>query len=76
MSIATVASMIEVLGLRRGPQDLPADQGVLVFWTGASLLSGMLVAAPSTVFPRMPAPAGDELCRKSATRPLADAGST
>ncbi len=57
MSIATVASMIEVLGLRRGPQDLPVDQRLLVFWMGASLLSGVLVAAPSPVFPRMPAPA-------------------
>ena len=36
MSIATVASMIEVLGLRRGPQDLPVDQEVLVFWMAES----------------------------------------
>jgi len=57
VSIATVASMINVLGLRRGPQDLPADQVVLVLWMGASVLSGVLVTAPSTVFPRMPAPA-------------------
>lgn len=50
MSIATVASMIQVLGLvlrlRWGPHDLPADQGVLVFWMGGSLLSGVLVTAP------------------------------
>jgi len=57
VNIATVASMIEVLGLRRGPQDLPADQGVLVFWMGASVLPRVLVSAPSTSFPRMPAPA-------------------
>ena len=54
MSIATVASMIEVLGLRRGPQDLPANRGVLVFRMGVSLLSGVLAAAPSSSFPRMP----------------------
>lgn len=46
MSVATVVPMLEVLGMRRGPQDLPADQAVLVFWMGASLLSGVLVAAP------------------------------
>jgi len=57
VSIATVTSMIDVPGLRRGPQDLPADQGVLVFWMGASVLPRVLVSAPSTSFPRMPAPA-------------------
>ena len=35
-----------VLRLRWGPHDLPADQGVLVFWMGGSLLSGVLVTAP------------------------------
>ncbi|TVP84925.1 MAG: hypothetical protein EA347_10400 [Thioalkalivibrio sp.] len=42
----TVVPMLEILRLRRGPQDLPPDQGVLVFWVGASLFSGILVAAP------------------------------
>lgn len=64
MSIATVGSMIEVLGLRRGPQDLVANQGVLVFQMGVSLLSGVLVAAPSTSFPGMP---GSGLDRGSET---------
>ena len=54
MSIATVASMTEVLGLRCGPQDLAANQRVLLFQMGVSLLSGVLVAAPSTSFPRAP----------------------
>jgi len=46
--------MIEVLVLRRGPQDLPANRGVLVFRMGVSLLSAVLVATPSRSFPRMP----------------------
>ena len=52
MSVARVASIIEVLGLglvlrlRWGPHDLPADRGVLVFWMGGSLLSRVLVTAP------------------------------
>jgi hypothetical protein len=46
VNAATVLPMLDILRLRRGPQDLPADQGVLVFWMGASLFSGVLVAAP------------------------------
>lgn len=46
MSLHTVVPMLEILRLRRGPQDLPADPGALVFWMGASLLSGVLIAAP------------------------------
>lgn len=46
MSLNTVVPMLEILRLRRGPQDLPADQGVLVFWVGASVFSGILIAAP------------------------------
>lgn len=46
MSLNTVVPMLEILRLRRGPQDLPADQGALVFWMGASLFSGVLIAAP------------------------------
>lgn len=46
MSLATVVPMLEILRLRRGPQDLPADQAVLVFWMGASIFTGILVAAP------------------------------
>ncbi len=46
MSLNTVVPMLEILRLRRGPQDLPADQGVLVFWVGASIFSGILIAAP------------------------------
>ncbi|MFO8152747.1 hypothetical protein [Thioalkalivibrio sp.] len=42
----TVVPMLEILRLRRGPQDLAADQGVLVFWMGASVFSGILIAAP------------------------------
>jgi hypothetical protein len=46
VSLATVVPMLEILRLRRGPQDLPADQAVLVFWMGASIFTGILVAAP------------------------------
>lgn len=46
MGLNTVLPMLEILRLRRGPQDLPADQAVLVFWMGASVFSGILVAAP------------------------------
>jgi hypothetical protein len=46
LSLATVVPMLEILRLRRGPQDLPADQGVMVFWMGASIFTGILVAAP------------------------------
>jgi len=46
MSLHTVVPMLEILRLRRGPQDLPSEQGVLVFWMGASVFSGILIAAP------------------------------
>ena len=50
MSVAGVASIMQVLGLvlrlRWGSHDLPADQGVLVFWMGGLVLSGVLVTAP------------------------------
>lgn len=46
MSLNTVVPMLEILRLRRGPQDLTSDQGVLVFWMGASVFSGILIAAP------------------------------
>ena len=46
MSLNTVVPMLEILRLRRGPQDLPADHGVLAFWVGASIFSGILIAAP------------------------------
>ena len=46
MSLQTLPTLLEVLRLRAGPQDMPADQGVLVFWMGASLLAGLLVAGP------------------------------
>ncbi len=46
MSLSTVVPMLEILRLRAGPQDLPPDQGVLVFWMGASVFSGILIAAP------------------------------
>ena len=46
MSLNTVVPMLEILRLRRGPQDLMADQGVLMFWMGASVFSGILIAAP------------------------------
>jgi hypothetical protein len=46
MSLNTVLPMLEILRLRRGPQDLPADQAVLVFWMGASVFTGILIAAP------------------------------
>jgi hypothetical protein len=42
--------MLEILLLRRGPQDLQADFPVLGFWIGASLFSGVLVAAPQHGF--------------------------
>jgi len=45
VTVATVMPMLGVLLLRRGPQDLPADFPVLGFWMGASLFSGVLVAA-------------------------------
>jgi hypothetical protein len=51
MSLTTVVPMLEILRLRRGPQDLPADQGVLAFWIGASVFTGLLVAAPMYGFP-------------------------
>jgi hypothetical protein len=50
VSVATVMPMLEILLLRRGPQDLPADFPVLGFWMGASLFSGVLVAAPQHGF--------------------------
>jgi hypothetical protein len=50
MSLATVVPMLEILALRRGPQDLPADVPVLGFWMGASLFSGVLVAGPQHGF--------------------------
>lgn len=37
--------MVEILRLRKGPQDLPAHLGVLGFWMGASVVTGILVAA-------------------------------
>lgn len=46
MSLHTVVPMLDILRLRGGPQDLPADQGTLVFWMGASVFTGILVAAP------------------------------
>lgn len=50
MSLATVMPMLEILTLRRGPQDLPAGYPVLGFWMGASLFSGVLVAGPQHGF--------------------------
>ncbi len=46
MSLNTVAPMLEILRLRRGPQDLPADPGILTFWIGVSVVTGVFVAAP------------------------------
>lgn len=46
MSLPALPVMLNLLRLRSGPQDIPADQGVLVFWIGASLFAGVLVAAP------------------------------
>lgn len=46
MSLTTVIPMLNVLRLRKGPRDLPAELSVLVFWMGASVVSGMLVAGP------------------------------
>jgi hypothetical protein len=46
MSLTTVVPVFNVLRLRKGPQDLPADPAVLVFWMGASVISGILVAGP------------------------------
>jgi len=51
VSIATVASMTEVLGLRCGPQDLAANQRVLLFQMGVSLLSGGAGRRAEHVFP-------------------------
>ncbi|AHE99322.1 hypothetical protein [Thioalkalivibrio paradoxus] len=51
MSLATLAPMLDILRLRGGPQNLPSDHGVLVFWMGASIVSGILVAAPLHGFP-------------------------
>jgi hypothetical protein len=42
----TLAPMLEILRLRGGPQELPADAGALVSWIGISMISGILVAAP------------------------------
>lgn len=38
--------MLDILRLRRGPQDLPADVGTLVFWLGVALVTGMAVGIP------------------------------
>jgi hypothetical protein len=46
VNAATLLPMIEVLRLRRGPQDLPVEPGFLGFWMAASLFAGVLVAAP------------------------------
>jgi len=46
MSMKTLPVMLQLLRLHGGPQDLPADQGALVFWIGASMFAGLLVAAP------------------------------
>lgn len=46
MSLATLVPMLQILRLRSGPQDLPADREVLIFWIGVSMVSGILVAAP------------------------------
>ena len=38
--------MLGILRLRRGPQDLPADVGTLVFWLGVALVIGMAIGIP------------------------------
>ncbi|ADC70873.1 conserved hypothetical protein [Thioalkalivibrio sp. K90mix] len=39
-------TMLDILRLRRGPQDLPADGGTLIFWLGIALVTGMAVGIP------------------------------
>lgn len=38
--------MLDILRLRRGPQDLPPDIGTLIFWLGVALVTGMAVGIP------------------------------
>jgi len=38
--------MLNILRLRAGPQDLPADDGTLVFWIGIAVVTGMAIGTP------------------------------
>lgn len=41
-----VFTIFNILRLRAGPQDLPADSGTLIFWVGIALIAGMVVGIP------------------------------
>ncbi|WP_019594738.1 hypothetical protein [Thioalkalivibrio sp. ALM2T] len=41
-----LAAMLNILRLRAGPQDLPADNGTLIFWIGIALIAGMVIGIP------------------------------
>lgn len=41
-----LAPMLNILRLRTGPQDLPADNGTLIFWVGIALIAGMVIGIP------------------------------
>ncbi|WP_026279165.1 MULTISPECIES: hypothetical protein [unclassified Thioalkalivibrio] len=38
--------MLNILRLHSGPQDLPADNGTLIFWVGIALIAGMVIGIP------------------------------
>ena len=42
----SLAAMLNILRLQTGPQDLPADNGTLVFWVGIALIAGMVIGIP------------------------------
>ncbi|WP_026278575.1 MULTISPECIES: hypothetical protein [unclassified Thioalkalivibrio] len=39
-------TMLDILRLRSGPQDLPPDSATLIFWLGIALVTGMAVGIP------------------------------
>lgn len=41
-----LAAMLNILRLHAGPQDLPADNGTLIFWVGIALIAGMVIGIP------------------------------
>ncbi len=48
----SIPVMLGILGLRRGPQDLPADPVTLVFWVGVAMVAGMAIGIPIYGFGR------------------------
>ncbi len=38
--------MLDILRARRGPQDLPADPALAVFWTGVAVAVGLAIGVP------------------------------